>query len=104
MSSSEKKKLSCSNCRKIKRKCDGGHPCSSCAKRNAPCDYNTTDRRSQRYSVGYIKSLETNNDVLEGALAELVALRDEPEELLAKLESLSTSFPKKVEKPEGSPE
>lgn len=103
MLSEEKKKLSCSNCRKIKRKCDGGHPCSSCTKRNVTCDYNTTDRRSQRYSVGYIKSLETNNDVLEDALAGLVAIRDDPDALAAKLESLSLSFPKRVERPVDTP-
>ncbi|GEQ68452.1 hypothetical protein JCM33374_g2120 [Metschnikowia sp. JCM 33374] len=99
----EKKKRSCANCRKIKRKCDGENPCSSCVKRKTHCDYSTTDKRSQRFSVSYIKSLETNNELLETALAELAAFRDDPEELVAKLASLSTSLPKKIEKPETLP-
>lgn len=87
------KKLSCLHCRRIKRKCDGDNPCSNCQKRNINCEYNQTDKRSQRFSVGYIKSLETNNDVYECTLATLVSLRDDPEKLQAKLDLLASSFP-----------
>lgn len=93
MSHKEKKKLSCHNCRKIKRKCDGTNPCSNCVKRNAVCEYANTDLRSQRFSVGYIKSLETNNEVFQNTLALLVSLRNDPEKLQAKLESLTSSVP-----------
>lgn len=93
MSTKDKKKLSCHNCRKIKRKCDGTNPCSNCVKRNAVCEYANTDLRSQRFSVGYIKSLETNNEVFQNTLSLLVSLRNDPEKLHAKLESLATSVP-----------
>lgn len=97
MSLKEKKKLSCHNCRKIKRRCDGEDPCSNCLKRNAQCEYSQTDRRSQRFSVGYIKSLETNNEVLQNTLSLLVTLRNEPEKLAEKLASLAASIPKQTE-------
>lgn len=91
--SNKEKKISCHNCRKIKRKCDGANPCSNCLKRDAVCEYATADFRSQRFSVGYIKSLETTNEVYQNTLALLVSLRHEPEKLVAKLESLVTSVP-----------
>lgn len=93
MSLKDKKKLSCTHCRKIKRRCDGELPCSNCTRRSVPCEYNQTDRRSQRFSIGYIKSLETNNEVYENTLSELVGLRNDPDGLRAKLESLVLSFP-----------
>lgn len=88
-----KKKLLCVNCRRIKRKCDGAQPCLSCTKRLVPCEFSQTDRRSQRFSAGYIKSLETNNVVLERTLALLVLMRLDPDGLAAKLEDLRLSFP-----------
>lgn len=97
MSLKDKRKLSCTLCRKIKRKCDGELPCSNCTKRGVQCEYNQTDRRSQRFSIGYIKSLETNNEVYESTLSHLVSLRDDPDELKAKLDSLASSFPLPVQ-------
>lgn len=89
----DKKKVSCVHCRRIKRKCGGGQPCKNCVKKNVPCEYSQMDRRTQRYSIGYIKSLETNNEVYESTLSNLVLLRNDPDELIAKLEALTTSFP-----------
>lgn len=88
----DKRKVSCVHCRRIKRKCDGEQPCLSCVKKNITCEFSQMDRRTQRYSIGYIKSLETNNEVYENTLAHLVSLRSDPLELIAKLEALSTSF------------
>lgn len=89
----DKKKVSCVHCRRIKRKCDGNQPCRNCFKKNVSCEYSQMDRRTQRYSIGYIKSLETNNEVYESTLSHLVLLRNDPEELVAKLEALATSYP-----------
>lgn len=91
------KKLSCLRCRRIKRKCDGENPCSNCHKRKISCEYNQEDKRSQRFSVGYIKSLESNNDLYESTLAALVGLRDDPEKLQSKLDLLASSFPLPLE-------
>lgn len=88
----DKRKVSCVHCRRIKRKCDGEQPCLSCVKKNIACEFSQMDRRTQRYSIGYIKSLETNNEVYENTLAHLVSLRSDPQELIAKLEALSTSY------------
>lgn len=90
-----KKKRSCARCRQSKRKCDGDgeDPCSNCLRRKLNCDYSQKDRRSQRSSIGYVKSLETNNEVYESTLTILVGLRDNPELLKEKLNSLVSSFP-----------
>lgn len=90
-----RKKRSCARCRQSKRRCDGDgeDPCSNCVRRKLHCDYSQKDRRSQRSSIGYVKSLETNNEVYESTLALLVSLRDNPELLKEKLDSLVTSFP-----------
>ncbi|KAK8443483.1 hypothetical protein ACI3LY_003264 [Candidozyma auris] len=87
------RKVSCVHCRKLKRKCDGESPCSNCQKRNIVCEYSSTDRRSQRFSLVYIKSLETNAEIYENILNELVSLRGDKEALVAKLESLESTFP-----------
>lgn len=89
----DRKKVSCVHCRRIKRKCDGDLPCQNCVKKSVPCEYSQMDRRTQRYSIGYIKSLETNNEVYESTLVHLVSLRNNPKELMAKLEALVSSFP-----------
>lgn len=93
-----KKKGTCHNCRKTKRKCDRGLPCSGCSRKNVPCEYNCTDRRLQRVPFRYIRLLEANNEVLEATLNELVGLKDLPEELVRKLQELH--LPKTVQRPE----
>lgn len=86
------RRQTCSNCRKIKRKCDGNEPCSGCIRRKAYCEFNQEDRRHQRFSTGYVKSLETNIQFIEGIMAHLVRIRDDPESVAAKLESLAPSY------------
>lgn len=87
------RKISCVHCRKLKRKCDGELPCLNCQKRNIVCEYSPTDRRSQRFSLVYIKSLETNAEIYENILNELVLLRGDKDALAAKLSSLEATFP-----------
>lgn len=95
MSAQAKKnrKISCVHCRKLKRKCDGELPCLNCQKRNIVCEYSSTDRRSQRFSLVYIKSLETNAEIYEDILNELVLLRGDKDALAAKVGSLKSSIP-----------
>lgn len=88
----EKKKLSCYHCRHIKRKCDGEDPCSNCVKRNVKCEYSQHDRRTQRFSLGYIKSLETNNELYEKILGQLLLLKDDNEEVSRVLGSLGSTL------------
>lgn len=93
MSTKKNRKISCVHCRKLKRKCDGEQPCSNCQKRNIVCEYSLTDKRSQRFSLVYIKSLETNAEIYENVLNELVLLSADRDALVAKVESLKASFP-----------
>ncbi|KAF3990207.1 hypothetical protein FT663_02218 [Candidozyma haemuli var. vulneris] len=93
MSSKKNRKVSCVHCRKLKRKCDGESPCSNCQKRNIVCEYSSTDRRSQRFSLVYIKSLETNAEIYENILNDLVSLRGDKDALSAKLASIEATFP-----------
>lgn len=88
-----KRKSSCARCRQSKRRCNGEDPCSNCIKKQVHCDYSQKDRRCQRSSIGYVKSLEDNNEIYEKTLSLLVNLRDDPEKLKLKLESLVSTFP-----------
>lgn len=51
--------------------------------------------------MSYIKSLETNNEVFQNTLSLLVSLRNDPEKLHAKLESLASSVPDVPSQPMG---
>lgn len=87
------RKVSCVHCRRLKRKCDGKHPCTNCVRRNIQCEYSRTDRRSQRFSSVYIKSLETNVEIYESLLSEMISLRHDKEALALKLELAALTFP-----------
>ncbi|CAL9736994.1 TY1 enhancer activator [Monosporozyma servazzii] len=60
-----KKRLSCSNCRKRRKRCDLGYPCESCKKLGIDCNINEEDLRKKRYSSSYVKSLEDHIAYLE---------------------------------------
>lgn len=95
MYTDSKKKHSCTRCRQSKRRCDGENPCGNCVRKNVFCDYNHKDRRHQRSSIGYVKSLENNNKIYESTILQLISLQDDPKQLQEKLASLSTTFPMK---------
>lgn len=67
-----KKRLSCSNCRKRRKKCDLGYPCGSCTKLGIDCNINEEDLRKKRYSSTYVKSLEAHIAYLETNLKTMV--------------------------------
>ncbi|SMN20734.1 similar to Saccharomyces cerevisiae YOR337W TEA1 Ty1 enhancer activator required for full levels of Ty enhancer-mediated transcription [Maudiozyma saulgeensis] len=72
MGSSGKKRLACTNCRRRRKKCDLGFPCSSCSRLKIECNVNEEDLRKKRYTSGYVKSLETHIATLETNLKKLV--------------------------------
>ncbi|AAS52285.2 ADR365Wp [Eremothecium gossypii ATCC 10895] len=74
-----KKRLACTNCRRRRKKCDLNYPCSSCLRLKLECNVNDEDLRKKRYSITYVKNLETQVAFLESKVRELadtVALRD----------------------------
>ncbi|AGO12028.1 AaceriADR365Wp [[Ashbya] aceris (nom. inval.)] len=74
-----KKRLACTNCRRRRKKCDLNYPCSSCLRLKLECNVNDEDLRKKRYSITYVKNLETQVAFLESKMRELadsVPLRD----------------------------
>lgn len=67
-----KKRLSCYNCRKRRKRCDLGYPCESCKKLGIECNINEEDLRKKRYSSSYVKSLEAHITYLETNLKTVV--------------------------------
>lgn len=67
-----KKRLSCYNCRKRRKKCDLGFPCESCKRLGIECNINEEDLRKKRYSSTYVQSLEIHIASLETTLKNLV--------------------------------
>lgn len=67
-----KKRLSCYNCRKRRKRCDLGFPCESCKKLGIECNINEEDLRKKRYSSTYVQSLEVHIASLETTLRNLV--------------------------------
>ncbi|CCK70313.1 Tea1p KNAG_0E00450 [Huiozyma naganishii CBS 8797] len=67
-----KKRLSCSNCRKRRKKCDLGFPCGNCTRLEIECNVNEDDLRKKRYTSGYVKSLEAHCAYLESNLKAVV--------------------------------
>lgn len=69
-----KKRLSCYNCRRRRKRCDLGYPCESCKKLGIECNINEEDLRKKRYSSTYVQSLEVHIASLETSLKNLVQM------------------------------
>lgn len=67
-----KKRLSCSSCRKRRKKCDLGYPCGNCQRLNSECNINEEDLRKKRYTNAYVQSLESHIAYLETNLKEVL--------------------------------
>ncbi|RLV94808.1 hypothetical protein JA1_001584 [Spathaspora sp. JA1] len=88
----KRQSTSCNLCRTIKRKCDGGFPCSNCSKRNHVCTYANIDHRKHRYSSEYINQLEVVNRQAQDCLNDLIRIRNDPEQLIRRVEKLSETL------------
>lgn len=66
---------SCLFCRRRKRRCNGGHPCSTCVKYGVgnACSYtDSQDGRKMKYDSAHVDYLELKSDILEQYARELI--------------------------------
>ncbi|KAI9376312.1 hypothetical protein BJX61DRAFT_419542 [Aspergillus egyptiacus] len=61
----------CTKCRSLRRRCDGGKPCSNCVGLPAQCDYAGTDRRKKEDWKARLEALEQRNAYLEDIVGQL---------------------------------
>ncbi|CCG25892.1 Tea1 transcription factor [Candida orthopsilosis Co 90-125] len=77
VSTHNRKKLSCQQCRSRKIKCDGNSPCSGCIKAAIQCIPTVNDMRKKRIPVNYVQKLESQINNIRKFITDLRALDTE---------------------------
>ncbi|KAJ4026431.1 hypothetical protein NW752_001374 [Fusarium irregulare] len=86
-SRSVRQPVSCSECRKMKRRCDRNNPCSNCAQRKLECAYQRGDPENTNTSAPEDRSSSVQvDDVAPSIPAEQVTINKEIFERLKRLE------------------
>lgn len=77
VSTHNRKKLSCQQCRSRKIKCDGNSPCLGCIKAAIQCIPTVNDMRKKRIPVNYVQKLESQINNIRKFITDLRTLDTE---------------------------